>query len=50
MQKFIITGGRKLRGQLAVQGSKNSALPIMAASLLCGEECVLRNCPRLTDV
>ena len=50
MQKFIITGGRKLCGQLAVQGSKNSALPIMAASLLCGEECVLRNCPRLTDV
>ena len=50
MQKFIITGGRKLRGQLAVQGSKNSALPIMAASLLCGEECVLRSCPRLTDV
>ena len=50
MQKFTITGGRKLRGQLAVQGSKNSALPIMAASLLCGEECVLRNCPRLTDV
>lgn len=50
MQKFTITGGRKLRGQLAMQGSKNSALPIMAASLLCGEECVLRNCPRLTDV
>ena len=50
MQKFIITGGKKLCGQLALQGSKNSALPIMAASLLCGEECVLRNCPRLTDV
>ena len=50
MQKFIITGGRKLRGQLALQGSKNSALPIMAASLLCGEECVLKSCPRLTDV
>ena len=50
MQKFIITGGRKLRGQLALQGSKNSALPIIAASLLCREECVLSNCPRLTDV
>ena len=50
MQKFIITGGKKLCGQLALQGSKNSALPIMAASLLCGEECVLGNCPRLTDV
>ena len=50
MQKFIITGGRKLRGELALQGSKNSALPIMAASLLCGEEVVLKSCPRLTDV
>lgn len=50
MQKFIITGGRKLRGELSLQGSKNSALPIMAASLLCSDECILRNCPRLTDV
>lgn len=50
MQKFIITGGKKLCGQLSLQGSKNSALPIMAASLLCGEECVLGNCPRLSDV
>ena len=50
MQKYIITGGRKLCGQLALQGSKNSALPIMAASMLCGDECVLSNCPRLTDV
>lgn len=50
MQKLIINGGRRLRGELSLQGSKNSALPILAASLLCGEECVLRNCPKLTDI
>lgn len=50
MQKFIVKGGRRLRGELALQGSKNSALPIMAATLLCGGECRLNNCPRLTDI
>jgi UDP-N-acetylglucosamine 1-carboxyvinyltransferase len=50
MQKLIVEGGRKLRGEIALQGSKNSSLPIMAAALLCGEECTLRNCPALTDV
>lgn len=50
MQKFIVKGGKRLRGELSLQGSKNSALPIMAASLLCGEECVLKNCPKLSDI
>lgn len=50
MQKFIVTGGRRLRGELALQGSKNSALPIMAATLLCRGECRLNSCPRLTDI
>lgn len=50
MQKLIVEGGRKLRGEIALQGSKNSSLPIMAAAILCGEECTLRNCPALTDV
>ncbi len=50
MQKFIIKGGRRLRGELDLQGSKNSSLPIMAASLLCCGECTLHSCPRLTDV
>lgn len=50
MQKFIINGGKRLRGELSLQGSKNSALPIMAASLLCRGGCILRNCPKLTDV
>ena len=50
MQKFIIKGGSRLSGELDLQGSKNSALPIMAATLLSDGECVLHRCPRLTDV
>ncbi len=50
MQRFIVNGGNRLCGELTLQGSKNSALPIMAAALLCSSECVLHGCPRLTDV
>ena len=50
MQKFIVTGGSRLRGELQLQGSKNSALPIMAAAILPDGECLIKNCPRLTDV
>ncbi len=50
MQKLLVTGGSRLSGELSLQGSKNSTLPIMAAALLAEGECVLRNCPRLTDV
>lgn len=39
-----------MSGSISVQGAKNSALPILAASLLCGDRCVLHNCPRLSDV
>ena len=47
---FVVDGGRNLSGEIRLQGSKNSALPILAATLLCGGECVLHNCPRLSDV
>ena len=47
---YIVEGGRTLQGEVRVQGSKNSALPILAASLLCRGESVLFNCPRLSDV
>lgn len=50
MQKFIIQGGRRLEGEIPVQGAKNSALPILAAALLCEGETTLENCPRLSDV
>ncbi len=50
MQKFIIEGGKRLSGELKLQGSKNSSLPIMAAAMLAQGESVLKNCPKLTDV
>ena len=50
MSKLIIEGPNKLRGEISVHGAKNSALPLLAASMLCGTECILHNCPRLSDV
>lgn len=50
MSKMLITGNSKLSGEVKVQGSKNSTLPILAATLLCEDESVLYNCPDLSDV
>ncbi len=50
MTELHIEGGRKLEGTVAVQGAKNSVLPLLAATLLTKEPCVLHNCPRLSDV
>lgn len=49
-EKFIISGGNRLHGTVRIDGAKNSALSIMAASLLTKDVCILRNIPRLTDV
>ena len=49
MEKILIRGGTRLEGSLCVHGAKNAVLPILAASLLT-EQCVLHNCPWLTDV
>jgi UDP-N-acetylglucosamine 1-carboxyvinyltransferase len=50
MQKFIIHGGKKLSGEIEVKGYKNAATPIIAASLLTTEECIIKNVPRIGDV
>ena len=50
MEKFIINGGERLRGELSLHGAKNSALPILAATLLADSQSVIHNCPNLTDV
>lgn len=50
MSYYEITGGRPLCGSLAVHGAKNSVLPILAACLLIPGQCVLHNCPDLSDV
>ncbi len=50
MKKLIINGGRKLCGSVDLQGSKNSVLPILAATLITGRISILHNCPILSDV
>lgn len=50
MDYFQIAGGKRLRGTVEISGSKNAALPIMAASILCEGEVVLHNVPDLADV
>jgi len=50
MDMFVIEGGARLRGQVSISGSKNAALPIMAACLLTEEECILEHVPDLADV
>ena len=50
MAKLRVVGGRRLSGRVAVEGNKNSALPLLAACLLTDQECVLSNVPRIRDV
>ena len=50
MDKIVIHGGVPLRGEVAVSGSKNAALPIMMAALLTAEPVIIRNVPRLRDI
>ena len=50
MDSFVINGGPRLRGTVTISGAKNAALPIMAASLLCEGETVLKGVPDLADV
>ncbi len=49
MDKLVIEGGTKLKGEVTVSGSKNAVLPILAATLLTDEPCVIRNVPALRD-
>jgi UDP-N-acetylglucosamine 1-carboxyvinyltransferase len=50
MDKFVINGGNALRGEIPVNGSKNSALPALAAALLTAEPVTLRRVPRVRDI
>ncbi len=49
MDKIRIHGGRPLSGSIKISGSKNSALPILAATLLTKEPCIIRRVPDLSD-
>ena len=50
MEKFVIEGGVPLSGRIRPSGSKNEALPCLAATLLTDEEVTLHNVPRIADV
>ncbi len=50
MDVFVIEGGRQLAGSIRINGSKNAALPLMAASLLTDEPLVLSDVPNLSDI
>jgi UDP-N-acetylglucosamine 1-carboxyvinyltransferase len=50
MDKLIITGGAPLDGEIRISGAKNSALPILAATLLADEPVTVRNLPHLHDI
>ena len=50
MSKFIITGGRRLKGELRPQGAKNEALQVICACLLTKEKVTLSNVPEILDV
>ena len=50
MDSFLIKGSVPLHGEVAISGAKNAVLPIMAATLLTSEPCVIRRVPNLSDV
>lgn len=50
MDKIVIRGGRRLKGEVMVGGAKNAALPILLASLLTPERCTFHNIPHVVDV
>ena len=50
MNQIRIEGFHRLNGEVRIQGSKNAALPMMAAAVLCKGEVILHHCPDITDV
>ena len=50
MDKFLISGPCKIKGQVSISGSKNAALPILASTLLFDKPVVLENLPRVRDI
>lgn len=50
MDRFLIKGGIPLHGEVTISGAKNAVLPLMAATLLTSEPCIIRRVPDLSDV
>ena len=49
-EKFIIQGGKPLKGEVVIRGAKNAAFPVLSATLLTKETCVIENIPLIEDV
>jgi UDP-N-acetylglucosamine 1-carboxyvinyltransferase len=49
MEKLVIEGGVRLKGEVTLSGAKNAVLPILAATLLTDEPCVIKGVPNLRD-
>ncbi len=50
MEKFVVTGGKPLRGEVNISGAKNAAVAIIPAVILCDEPCQIDNIPNISDV
>ena len=50
MDKIIVRGGNRLQGEVKVSGAKNSVLPVLSATLLTSQKCIIENVPDLRDV
>lgn len=50
MKQIVVEGGRSLEGEIIVSGAKNAVLPLMAATLLCDDKCIIDDAPWLADV
>ncbi|MBO4501950.1 MAG: UDP-N-acetylglucosamine 1-carboxyvinyltransferase [Clostridia bacterium] len=50
MERIVINGGRKLHGKIRVSGAKNAALPILFATILAEDACIIENLPEISDV
>ena len=50
MDKYVIDGGRRLYGTVALQSAKNSVLPLLAASILTEKRVTIREAPNISDV
>jgi UDP-N-acetylglucosamine 1-carboxyvinyltransferase len=48
--RIVVDGGHKLSGEVLVEGAKNAALPVLAATLLTSDECLLENLPDIEDI
>ncbi|NCA68394.1 MAG: UDP-N-acetylglucosamine 1-carboxyvinyltransferase, partial [Clostridia bacterium] len=50
MERIVINGGRPLGGEIEVSGMKNAALPILFATILAEDTCIIENLPEISDV